>query len=511
MEDKKKKSLVIHPFLFAIFPVIFVYANNIHYLPIVEIVIPLGISLGIAIVLWLVLSFPLDKKKSGFIVSIALVLFFTYGHLYVFLNYDSGIESELTRHRYLLPLYVGLFIIGVVYFVRTNRKLNNVTTILNAIAGTIVVLSLMNIAIFNLEREQFIENSSELVTQNMNLETVEKPPNIYYIILDAYAGDKVLKNIYGYDNSEFTDFLKNSGFYIPENARSNYVKTNLSIISALEMKHLTYLEDVAAESKDEVQLSGMVPRNKVMVELKNAGYAIVNFDSATGKNGRDLSDLFLCTNSAITNSELVVELARMSILHSVYTKIFVGDHRETILCMFSELPTVSQRVDGPVFVFVHFLLPHPPYIFGPNGESVTPESLELGNENWKNKEAYLNQVKFANKQTQQIVEKILEVDNDAVIIIQGDHGSQFTMDWDNPDIEMIDERMSILNAYHLPRGGEQFLYDSITPVNTFRVVFNAYLNGTYSYVEDNQYFSTYNRPFVFNDVTNSLIKLEDNG
>jgi len=504
LEDKKKKSLVIHPFLFAIFPIVFVYAHNIHYLDIVEIVIPLGISLGVAIVLWLVLSFPLDKKKSGFIVSIALVLFFTYGHLYVFLNYDSGIESEITRHRYLLPLYVGLFIIGVVYFVRTNRKLNNVTTILNAIAGTIVVLSLMNIAIFNLEREQFIENSSELVTQNMNLETVEKPPNIYYIILDAYAGDKVLKNIYGYDNSEFTDFLKNSGFYIPENARSNYVKTNLSIISVLEMKHLTYLEDVAAESKDEVQLSGMMPRNKVMTELKNAGYAIVNFDSATGKNGRDLSDLFLCTNNPITNSELVVELARLSILHPVYTKIFVGDHRETILCIFSELPTVSQRIDGPVFVFAHFLLPHPPFIFGPNGESITPESLELGSNNWKNKEAYLNQVKFANKQTQQVVEKILEVDNDVVIIIQGDHGSQFTMDWDNPDIEMIDERMSILNAYHLPREGEQFLYDSITPVNTFRVVFNAYLNGTYSYVEDNQYFSTYNRPFVFNDVTDSL-------
>ena len=79
------------------------------------------------------------------------------------------------------------------------------------------------------------------------------------------------------------------------------------------------------------------------------------------------------------------------------------------------------------------------------------------------------------------------------------------MDSDNLDIEMIDERMSILNAYHFPRGGEQFLYDSITPVNTFRVVFNAYLNGTYSYVEDKQYFSTYNRPFVFNDVTEILV------
>ena len=505
MEDKKKKSLVIHPFLFAIFPVFFLYAHNIHYLPIVEIVIPLGISLGITIVLWLVLGFRLNKKKSGLIVSLALVLFFTYGHLYIFLNFDSGIESEITRQRYLLPLFIGVLIAGVVYFVRTSRELNNVTTIVNTISVTIVVISLVNIGIFNLERDQFIENSSELVTQNMNLVNVGKPPNIYYIILDGYGGDKVFKKEYGYDNSEFTDFLKNSGFYIPENAHSNYIETNLSVISTLEMKHLTYLEDVAGESKELVQLRSLLPRNKVMTELKNVGYAIVNFYSGTGKDIIDLSDLLLCTNNAITQSRLVIQLARTSMLYPVYAKIFVGDHRETILCMFSELPTVSKRLDEPFFVFAHFILPHPPFIFGPNGESITPISLELGGYDLKYKGAYIDQVKFANKQIQQVVEKILEVDNDAVIIIQGDHGSQFTMDWDNPDIEMIDERMSILNVYHLPRGGEQFLYDSITPVNTFRVVFNAYLNGTYSYVEDKQYFSTYNRPFVFNDVTEILV------
>jgi len=500
---------VIHPFLFAIFPVVFVYAQNISYLPIVEIALPLGISLGIAIVLWLVLSFPLNKKKSGLIVSLALVLFFTYGHLHIFLNYDSGIESEITRHRYLLPLFIGALIAGVVYFVRTSRELNNVTIIVNAISVAIVIISLGDIGVFYIESDQFIENSNEVVTQNMNLVNVEKPPNIYYIILDAYAGDKVLKNELGYDNSEFTDFLKNSGFYIPENAHNNYAATYPSVTSVLVMNHLTYLEDVAAESKGEIGFHMLIPKNKVMTELKNAGYTIVNFDSLTAKYARDLSDLFLCKKNIFTESELVVELVRTSMLNPVYIQFFVGDHRETILCMFSELSTVSQRVDEPVFVFAHFLIPHPPFIFGPNGESVTPESLELGNF-WsdKNIQAYLNQVKFANKQTQQVVEKILQIDNDAVIIIQGDHGSGFTMDWDNPDIEMIDERMSILNAYHLPRGGEQFLYDSITPVNTFRVVFNAYLNGTYSYVEDKQYFSTYDRPFVFKDVTDSLMLIK---
>ena len=504
LNDEKKKLLIIHPFLFAIFPVLFLFAHNIHNLSFIEIIIPLVIYLGAALVLWLVLSVLLNKQKSGMIVSLSLILFFTYGHLYIFLNFDSEIESEITRQRYLLPLFIGLLIVGVTYFVRTSRKLNNVTTIINVISITIIVLSVINIGTFYLEREQFIENSNELITQNMDLINVQNPPNIYHIVLDAYGGDKIFKKEFGYDNSEFINFLKNNGFYIPENARNNYPETNLAITSMLEMKHLTYMQDTAGESKEIVHVRNMLGKNQVMTDLKNAGYTIINFNSSLGKDTINLSDLFLCTNNTITESALLIQLTRTSMLYPVYNEFFVGDHKETILCMFSELPILSQKVNQPFFVYAHFLLPHAPYVFGPNGESITPISLDIGLYDLKYKGAYIDQVKFANKQIQQIIEKILKVDNDAVIIIQGDHGSQLTMDWDNPNIEMIDERMSILNAYHLPRGGEQFLYDSITPVNTYRVIFNAFFNGTYSYVEDKQYFSTYDRPFIFKDVTEML-------
>jgi len=142
MQKQIKKSLILHPFLFAIFPVIFTYSHNVNYLSISEIIIPLGIFLGITTVLWLIISFPLNRKKSGFIVSLALILFFTYGHLYIFLNYDSGIESDITRHRFLLPMFIGILIAGVVYFVRTERKLNNLTTMVNAVSITIIVFSL---------------------------------------------------------------------------------------------------------------------------------------------------------------------------------------------------------------------------------------------------------------------------------------------------------------------------------------------------------------------------------
>ena len=64
------------------------------------------------------------------------------------------------------------------------------------------------------------------------------------------------------------------------------------------------------------------------------------------------------------------------------------------------------------------------------------------------------------------------------IILQGDHGQLW------PDQHAA--QMKILNAYYLPKGSE-VLYPSISPVNTFRVVFNEYLGGNFPLLEDVSY------------------------
>ena len=69
-----------------------------------------------------------------------------------------------------------------------------------------------------------------------------------------------------------------------------------------------------------------------------------------------------------------------------------------------------------------------------------------------------------------------------VIIIMGDHGpfgSQVT-----PEM-----RLSILNAYYVNDEAKQDLYAEITPINSFRVVFNNYFGTNYPLLEDKSYFS----------------------
>jgi len=80
-----------------------------------------------------------------------------------------------------------------------------------------------------------------------------------------------------------------------------------------------------------------------------------------------------------------------------------------------------------------------------------------------------------------------------IIILQGDHGSIGS----KPGT-----RTSIFNAYFLPDGAIRSLYPSISPANSFRVVFNQFFGGNYTLLEDVSYYSIYSAPFDFTIIPN---------
>ena len=147
------------------------------------------------------------------------------------------------------------------------------------------------------------------------------------------------------------------------------------------------------------------------------------------------------------------------------------------------------------------------------------EFLSIGAASWDNKSGYVNQVQFINKKIIETVDKLLlESDLPPIIIIQGDHGTP-TQLWggglrwnNNINDDSITERMSIFNAYYFPNIDSKIIHDGITPVNSFRLVLNNYLNGNYELLEDRMYFSTYQNEYNFTDVTlmlNSKTNLSD--
>ncbi len=157
---------------------------------------------------------------------------------------------------------------------------------------------------------------------------------------------------------------------------------------------------------------------------------------------------------------------------------------------------------GPKFVFAHIISPHPPYLFDRKGN--LPPLSEMGtlsigdNDIWKSPR-YIDQLVFINRQVEDVVDRIVSNSKvPPIIIIQGDHGPGcFTLPTLNGPArsltmeevsqQCIRSRMGIFNAYYFPGVGKSMLYSTITPVNSFRVVFDAYLGTKLGLLEDKSY------------------------
>ncbi len=394
-----------------------------------------------------------------------------------------------------------------------RKKLSGFTTILNVMAFSLIILSLVNIVVYEFKTNRTLQDNNQSIKDRENITTdsdkASSLRDIYYIILDGYAGSGTLKKVYDYDNKRFTDALIKKGFYIPFKSQSNYSLTFLSIASSLNMKYINNLTDlIGIESQDRRIPYKMIRDSEVMKFLKQKGYKFINFNSGWGpSHNNGFADLNI--ESALVNEFLLIFI-QSTVLSAFenYFGIIKTDDRKRVLGTFSKLSEV-HKIEEPVFAFAHIVSPHPPFLFGSNGETLQDAELKMKGSVWEQKENYLNQLNYISKKVETLIDEILSKKGDPpIIILQADHGPASTFggkdsNWKNPTERMIRERMGIFNAYYLPKKEECPLYDSITPVNTFRLIFNNYFHGNYPLLNDELYFSNYINPYKFTNVTDS--------
>jgi hypothetical protein len=134
----------------------------------------------------------------------------------------------------------------------------------------------------------------------------------------------------------------------------------------------------------------------------------------------------------------------------------------------------------PKFIYAHILSPHEPFVFGPNGNYVLPENWE----NYKDKQYYLGQYIFITKQIEELVDSLLDKSsNPPIIIIQSDHGLRPSSVHEGIEIGENEWR-KIMNTYYFPGNGNELLYKNISPVNTFRLIFNRFFGKNYPMLEE---------------------------
>jgi hypothetical protein len=149
------------------------------------------------------------------------------------------------------------------------------------------------------------------------------------------------------------------------------------------------------------------------------------------------------------------------------------------LFILEQLPQLAA-ISGPKFVFAHVLIPHVPRVFTPQGDIQSDPGYYSGElagpiDDVYDKLGYVSEIEFINSRMLEILPEIIENSSmPPIIVLQADTGSRY----DLPEI---------LNAYYLRGEHVEDLYESISPVNTFRLIFDQYFGTRYGFLEDITY------------------------
>ena len=517
------RRIPFHPLLLGIYPVLALLAYNIReikYMAAMRIVLVVAFVAALFLLLFRFLM--KDWHRSALASSLLLVVLMSYGHLYNFVHSPGLLGVAYGRHRYILPIIMVLTILGCWWIFKRLKDPKSITGIINFVSLVILILPLAQVLSFQFralsrarENPQQTTEISVLSTElePMSAITPDSRPDIYYIILDAYARDDVLEEYFELDNTPFLNQLRKSGFYVADCSQANYSLTSLSVTSTLNMSYVDQF-GIDLSRADLETLMPYARRSAVRKALEGLGYKVIGFESGYFTTEWPDADLYLSRTTRIprflsgmnafetmfldtTIGKILVDFqsylpAEVSVfLNNAYT-----EHREQILYVLSLLEEMPL-IDGPKFVMAHIIAPHGPFVFGPHGEFVTQtETFTLKEDVFRTDRrdfltGYHDELLYLNSRIERLVEEIkANSKTPPIIIIQGDHGPHRGMTSDRA-------RMSILNAYYLPDGGNELLYPSISPINTFRVVFNHYFGAQLEILEDVAYLSLYGDPFHF--------------
>ena len=482
------------PLLVAAVPVLFLASENAEEARMTEVASALILVMAGALLLtFLLRRIVREDAKAALTAAILLAVFFASGHVAELLDETKVAGISVGRQRYVLLMALLVSILG---FWAVRRHRGNLQPVVRFAIAAALALTIFNAASFGLQT--FSRSASRVAGDEVALGSLSQLnggdsllPDIYYIILDGYGRADVLRETHDFDNSDFIRFLTDRGFYVAEESRTNYSDTRASIPSSLNMR---YLDD------SDTDVVALVEDSEVMRLAKSAGSKIVHLDSGwffTRDNPR--ADLDLSVDVAPIQSALLNDFTT-TLLESTALGLlpqqFVGLERfyfalraktfnhnmETM----ARIPDIAE----PTFVFNHSLVPHPPYVFDEEGRVLSSGLFELQGDVWQDVEAYVEQLRYVNATVSRVVDEILaQSPDEPIIIIQSDHGPASTGSVfdEEPSEQFIFERSGILNAYYLPAYCDQGLYPSITPVNSFRVIFDSCVGMDLGLIEDRSY------------------------
>lgn len=446
------------------YPILYMYFVNAGELQFAEVFYPGLVFCGCGLIIMAIAALIMKSVIKGAIASACLcVLLFNYSLL------EKLVKKICPQLKYwhILPIciFVVCFIIYLLLFRISQEMQKSIAGIISIVFGALIVVNGV-FAIPRLVASKSNENVDSGNTREITAaELNQELPNIYYMIFDEYSDFKVAQEYFGYDNYEFGEYLSQLGFTV------SYDSVNDSYSSSTVMGNYANLEYLVVDTMTEVEKKPYRTNGYLWDLIEQGGYES-SFVGVTSWFGREsaIDNMMSGTSGAETISgETFTDLIFANSAFKpflTHSSEKVDENAEVVKGTFSYLQKVDFKGEKNHFVQSYLKCPHQPFLFDDKGNLVDSSNYN----NWEDPQYYLNYYIYATNQIKLAVSHIVDVDPDAIIILQSDHSARKLVDKDGKYLIKDDDKRRILNAVYY-RGTSFDEIKGQSGVNTLRLVF----------------------------------------
>jgi hypothetical protein len=504
----------LHPLLLAAYAVLFLWSQNLGEADPGQVVLALGIVVGGAGVLTLVLSVLLRDRRRGALVAAPLVVGgLMYGHVATLVR-PFDIPGFVQQGG-----WVALAGLGVVAALRLGRRpLAAVDGALLRVAAVLVLVTLVLIVPHQLSAATSPPATPD--REPIAADTDAPKRDVYFLVFDRYGSDRSLEIRYGV-RSSLTGWLRDEGFAVLPGSHANYVRTVLSMATTLNMVHLPdLLPEQSAESTDVRAANARLQDSLVVRQFKALGYRYHHIGSWWDPGRVDAAaDVNHVPTVGPIHGDFIEVLHDESALPALTRRFGLPSGTEELRhyrygTHGLEALESLRDVEGPKFVLAHLLLPHAPLVFHRDGSFLG--AAEAAEQGISAAERYQHQLDFTDRRIREIVEGLLaRPDAERPIIIlsadEGPYPASYSAERRTPgwglraSEEDLETKYGILNAWYLPGVEDLGLDPEMTAINTFPVLFDRYFGIPYPELPERIFASRdWRHPYDLEDITDRL-------
>jgi len=444
------------------------------------------------------LLFKRWQKRLLFCLILTLLFFFFADFKdYLFKQWP---EQFISRYVFLLPCLLTIILVSFFLLRKSNSSFKKIFLFTNIVFLIFIISEVIGITLSKPGKFKHAIYNTDNIDKKYTPQPGGIKPDIYYLLFDSYTSSLTLKNDFNYDNSKMDSFLASKGFHIIPHSRSNYNFTVHSVGSTLNM---CYLKKIMPYKKiylkDYLHVLSGIHDNNLFPILEKEGYTIINhsifdftnYPSTIPHYNVWRLDVLYSRHNIFKKLDMEIgwmfwiRFGKFFSPNPAPQKYILAKNRHDSLAIDALDKTMLKKQSQPRFVYLHIEAPHAPYTLDSSGKMHARRQWPIPMD--VEKIDYVSQLVYSNKLIAHTINSIFEKSSRPfIIILQGDHGFRF-----DGNVDLRYKEFSNLSAVYFPHMDYAELNDSMSNVNTFRVVLNKFFNQRFSLLKDSSIYVDY--------------------